>query len=64
MRPVLGAILGLMRLEFLSLPCGGEIKIIAAILKAPVIEPIPSYLGLQARASPRALARGGFEQAA
>lgn len=32
--------------------CGGEIKIIAAILKAPVIERILAHLGLQAREHP------------
>jgi len=30
--------------------CGGELKIIAAILEQPVIEKILLYLGLQARA--------------
>ena len=34
--------------------CGGELKIIAAILEAPVIEKILTHLGLQARAPPRA----------
>ena len=38
--------------------CGGELKIIAAILEAPVIEKILTYLGLQARAPPRSPARG------
>ena len=38
--------------------CGGELKIIAAILEAPVIERILSHPGLQARAPPRAPARG------
>ncbi len=38
--------------------CGGEHKVIAAILEAPVIEKILTYLGLQARAPPRAPARG------
>ena len=38
--------------------CGGELKIIAAILEAPVIERILTHLGLQARAPPRAPARG------
>jgi hypothetical protein len=37
---------------------GGELKIIAAILEAPVIERILTHLGLQARAPPRAPARG------
>ena len=37
--------------------CGGELKIIAAILEAPVIERILTHLGLQARAPPRAPAR-------
>ena len=38
--------------------CGGELKIIAAILETPVIEKILTHLGLQARAPPRAPARG------
>ena len=38
--------------------CAGELKIIAAILEAPVIEKILTHLGLQARAPPRAPARG------
>ncbi len=44
--------------------CGGQLKIIAAILEAPVIERILTHLGLQARAPPRAPARGDFQQAA
>ena len=44
--------------------CGGELKIIAAILEAPVIERILMHLGLQARAPPRAPARGQALQAA
>ena len=44
--------------------CGGELKIIAAILEQPVIEKIFTHLGLQARASPRAPARGQALQAA
>ena len=32
--------------------CGGELKIIAAILEQPVIEKILTHLGLQARAPP------------
>ena len=42
--------------------CGGELKIIAAILE--VIEKILTHLGLQARAPPRAPARGSQLQAA
>jgi Putative transposase len=38
--------------------CGGELKIIAAILERPVIEKILTHLGLQARAPPRAPALG------
>jgi hypothetical protein len=38
--------------------CGGELKLIAAILEAPVIEKMLTCLGLQARAPPRAPARG------
>jgi len=34
--------------------CGGQLKIIAAILEHPVIEKILTHLGLQARAPPRA----------
>ena len=37
--------------------CGGELKIFAAILEAPVIEWILTHLGLQARAPPLAPAR-------
>ena len=44
--------------------CGGVLKIIAAILEAPVIEKILMHLGLQARAPPRAPARGQALQAA
>jgi hypothetical protein len=44
--------------------CGGELKFIAAILGQPVIEKILTHLGLQARAPPRAPARGQALQAA
>ena len=44
--------------------CGGELKIIAAILEQPVIEKILTHLGLRARATPRAPARGQALQAA
>ena len=44
--------------------CGGKMKIIAAILDQPVIEKILTHLGLQARAPPRAPARGPQLQAA
>ena len=44
--------------------CGGELKIIAAILEGPMIEKILKHLGLQARAPPRAPARGQALQAA
>ena len=44
--------------------CGGELKLIAAIVEAPVIERILTHLGLQARAPPRASARGQALQAA
>ncbi len=44
--------------------CGGELKIIAAILEQPVIEKILTHLALQARAPPRAPARGQALQAA
>ena len=44
--------------------CGGELKIIAAILEQPVIEKILMHLGLEARAPPRAPARGQALQAA
>jgi hypothetical protein len=33
--------------------CAGELRIIPTILEAPVIENIPTHLGLQARAPPR-----------
>ena len=38
--------------------CGGEVKVIAAILERRSIEKILSHLGLEARAPPRASARG------
>jgi hypothetical protein len=44
--------------------CRGELKIIAAILETPVIEKILTHLGLQARAPPRAPARGQTLRAA
>ena len=44
--------------------CGGELKIIAAILEQSVIEKILTHLGLQARAPPRSAARGQALQAA
>ena len=44
--------------------CGGELKIIAAILEQPVIEKILTHLGLQALAPPGAPARGQALQAA
>jgi hypothetical protein len=44
--------------------CGGQLKFIAAILEAPVIEKILTHLGLQARAPPLAPARGQALQAA
>ena len=44
--------------------CGGQLKIIAAILELPVIEKILTHLGLHARAPPRAPARASQLQAA
>jgi hypothetical protein len=44
--------------------CGGELKIIAAILEQPVIEKILGHLGLQAQTPPRSPARGQALQAA
>ena len=44
--------------------CGGDLRIIAAILEPPVIEKILTHLGLQARAPPRAPARGQALQGA
>lgn len=44
--------------------CGGEQKIIAAILEQPVIEKIFTHLGGPARAPPRAPAQGQALQAA
>ena len=43
---------------------GGALKVIAAILAQPVIGKILTHLGLQARAPPRAQARGQAPQAA
>ena len=37
--------------------CGGQLKIIAAILESAVIERILTHLGLQSRAPPRTPAR-------
>jgi hypothetical protein len=46
-------------LDFEHFPnCGGELKIISAILETPVIDKILRQLDLQARAPPRASARG------
>ena len=44
--------------------CGGQLKIIAAILERPVIEKILTHLGLPARAPPRAPAHASMSQAA
>ena len=44
--------------------CGGKLKIIAASLEQPVIEKSLMHLGLQARAPPRAAARGSRLEAA
>ena len=44
--------------------CGGELKIIAAILEQAAIEKILTHLDLQARARPRTPARGQAVQAA
>ena len=38
--------------------CGGDLKVIAAILERKTIEKILNHLGLEARAPPRAAARG------
>ena len=38
--------------------CGGELKVIAAILERPAIEKILTHLGLDARPPPRSTARG------
>ncbi len=43
--------------------CGGDLKIIAAIRESAVIERILTHLGLQARAPPRAPARGQMQHA-
>ena len=44
--------------------CGGQLKIIAAILDAAAIERVLTHLGLQARAPPLATARGNGQEAA
>jgi hypothetical protein len=41
--------------------CGGELKLIGAILERPAIQKILKHLGLEARAPPRAPARGQIE---
>lgn len=43
---------------------GGELEVIAAILKAPVIERIHEHRGLPARAPPQVPARASMSQAA
>ena len=54
-----------LELDLASFPnCGGELKIAAAILEQPVIEKIPTHLGQQARAPPRAADSGQSLQAA
>ena len=63
--PDAAGIYGVFGLDMEHCPnCGGELKIIAAILEAPVIEKILKHLGLQARAPPRTPARGQALQAA
>ena len=63
--PDVAGIYGVFELDMEHCPkCGGERKIIAAILEQPVIEKILAHLGLQARAPPRAPARGQVLQAA
>ena len=63
--PDVAGIYGVFELDLEHCPnCGGELKILAAILEQPVIEKILMHLGLQARASPRAPARGEALQAA
>ena len=44
--------------------CGGQLKIIAAIVESAVIERILTHLGLQARAPPRTPAGGHMQHAA
>ena len=46
------------------LSCGGQLKIIAAILEQPVIEKIFTHLGLQASVPPLSAAFGQALQAA
>jgi len=46
------------------LSCGGQLKIIAAILEQPVIEKILTHPGLRAREPPHAPACGAQMQAA
>jgi len=63
--PDVAGIYGVFDLDLEHCPnCGGELKIIAAILEQPVIEKILMHLGLEARAPPRAPARGQALQAA
>ena len=63
--PDVAGIFGVFEIDMEHCPnCGGELKIIAVILEQPVIEKILTHLGLQARAPPRALARGQAMQAA
>ncbi len=63
--PDVAGIYGVFEIDMEHCPnCGGELKIIAAILEQPVIEKILMHLGLQARTPPRAPARDQALQAA
>jgi hypothetical protein len=63
--PDVAGVYGVFDLHLKRCPnCGGELKIIAAILEQTVIEKFLMHLGLQARAPPRAPARGQALQAA
>ncbi len=63
--PEVSGICGVFDLDLEHSPnCGGQLKIIAATLEQPVIENFLTHLGLQARAPPRAPARGKALQAA
>jgi hypothetical protein len=63
--PDVAGIYGVFEIDMEYCPnCGGDLKIIAAILERPVTEKILTHLGLQARAPPRASARGQVLQAA
>ncbi|MFY7867006.1 hypothetical protein [Roseateles sp.] len=57
--PYVVGIIGVFEIDMEHCPnCGGQLRLLAASLEQPVTEKILRYLGLQARAPPRAPSRG------